>query len=82
MNKEMKFCDVIKMCPANGFDFMTQSGYLRLTTHDANKLTPDSIIYGHQFMEFWKTMQPYDSILYNNFFLQLKDYHCNGSRGC
>lgn len=47
MNKEMKFCDVIKMCPANGFDFMTQSGYLRLTTHDANKLTPDSIIYGH-----------------------------------
>ena len=47
MNKEMKFCDVIKMCPANGFDFKTQSGYLRLTTHDANKLTPDSIIYGH-----------------------------------
>ena len=47
MNKEMKFFDLIKMCPANGFDFMTQSGYLRLTTHDANKLTLDSIIYGH-----------------------------------
>ncbi len=43
----MKFCDVIKMQPANGFDFMTQSGYLRLTTCDANKLTPDSIVYGH-----------------------------------